>query len=390
MFERGVKLNMFNGLLKGRGKYIAPIVVILYFGIFMSVMFYPMANMSISGLPFAVVSLDEGLETPAASVNVGETMAEQLASSNDESEDATIIWTQLEDQDALDEALDNNDYYGALVIPKDYTASQMAAEAGTGEASTITMYLDYAKSPMIVTNLQNSISSLFSEQGLDVEVEIIHSGSSTVSSSNPMSGMIGQQLGVMPIFMMTIMSSMMVAGMFPKKPEDTLQRRTRSTLLRMCVSIGVSFLVSLAAVGIVAWVGGIDANFGSLLLFLWLASFALSLVFTGLYSIAMPLGILGMFILMPFGMMTATLPVEVFPSFWQDFICTWVPQRFMGDGVRSILYMDAGPWTKGSMVMVIYAIVGLAINAISLAFPRRKKPEISEATEESQAQEKEK
>ena len=30
----------------------------------MSVMFYPMANMEMKGLPFAVLSLDEGVETP--------------------------------------------------------------------------------------------------------------------------------------------------------------------------------------------------------------------------------------------------------------------------------------------------------------------------------------
>ena len=62
---------MFEKL--GKAKYVVPLLIGIVAACVMSVMFYPMANMEMKGLPFAVLSLDEGVETPQGDMNVGDT-----------------------------------------------------------------------------------------------------------------------------------------------------------------------------------------------------------------------------------------------------------------------------------------------------------------------------
>ncbi|MFC7766463.1 hypothetical protein [Leucobacter soli] len=50
----------------GPKKYAFPVLVIVLIGCVMALMFYPMLNMAPKNLPFAVVSLDEGAQTPRA------------------------------------------------------------------------------------------------------------------------------------------------------------------------------------------------------------------------------------------------------------------------------------------------------------------------------------
>ena len=65
---------MFEKL--GKAKYVVPLLIGIVAACVMSVMFYPMANMEMKGLPFAVLSLDEGVETPQGDMNVGDTLVE--------------------------------------------------------------------------------------------------------------------------------------------------------------------------------------------------------------------------------------------------------------------------------------------------------------------------
>ena len=53
----------------GKRKYVAPLLIGVLVACVMSLMFYPMANMEMKGLPFAVLSLDEGVIAPFTSGN---------------------------------------------------------------------------------------------------------------------------------------------------------------------------------------------------------------------------------------------------------------------------------------------------------------------------------
>ena len=117
---------MFEKL--GKAKYVVPLLIGIVAACVMSVMFYPMANMEMKGLPFAVLSLDEGVETPQGDMNVGDTLVENITSATaaEDGEESPIAWTKVGSQKELDEALENGEYYGAIIVPADFSAQQMA------------------------------------------------------------------------------------------------------------------------------------------------------------------------------------------------------------------------------------------------------------------------
>ncbi len=469
---------MFERL--GKAKYVVPLVLGIVVACVMSVMFYPMANMEMKGLPFAVLSLDEGVETPQGTMNAGETMIEGITSSTatEDGEESPIAWTKVGSQEELDEALENGEYYGALVVPADFSAQQMAAkqaetqaslaqaqalmaaqaqaqaaaaaaggaaagdqaaamaamtaggDASTGdqaaamaaaasgaaaaggdqaaalaaagqagssdqaaalaalagqsetateaeevEAPALKVIIDKAKSPLVASQMSTSISSMFQQMGVDVDVETIHTGSAAgddAASANPMSGMVSLQLAIMPLFMVSMMTGLFLSRIFKKKPGEPSAERWKSIGIQAAYAVAASLIVSLCAYCMLLWVAGIEAPMGAIVPFMWLASFCVMLLFIGAFNISTGLGALLAVIGFALGMMTGTFPFEALPAFWQDWVYPWAPQRFMSEGIRAILYLDAGAWNVGSAPLVIVGAVGAVLACIAALIPGKK------------------
>ena len=125
---------MFEKL--GKRKFAVPLLVAVVIACVMSVMFYPMANMEMKGLPFAVLSLDEGVEGPQGTVNAGDALVENVTAAADAGDgESPIAWTQVGSQGELDEALENGEFYGALIVPEGFSAGQMAAKQAEAQAA---------------------------------------------------------------------------------------------------------------------------------------------------------------------------------------------------------------------------------------------------------------
>ena len=122
---------MFEKL--GKRKFAVPLLVAVVIACVMSVMFYPMANMEMKGLPFAVLSLDEGVEGPQGTVNAGDALVENVTAAADAGDGGSpIAWTQVGSQGELDEALENGEFYGALIVPEGFKRRPDGGEAGRG------------------------------------------------------------------------------------------------------------------------------------------------------------------------------------------------------------------------------------------------------------------
>lgn len=201
----------------GPRRFALPLLAVLVVGCVMALMFYPMIKMSPTNLPFAVLSLDEGAQTPQGEVNAGEQMASGLLeSAADEGEDTPIAWERVDSQEELDAALADNEFYGALTIPADFTAGQAAAQSGQGEASAVHVVLDNAKSPIMASQLQGRMSAILEQQGIPADVEVINAGDAGSSSASPMAGMMSQQIGIMPLMIMSLVASVLPTRVLPR------------------------------------------------------------------------------------------------------------------------------------------------------------------------------
>lgn len=404
---------MFEKL--GKAKYVVPLLIGIVAACVMSVMFYPMANMEMKGLPFAVLSLDEGVETPQGDMNVGDTLVENITSATaaEDGEESPIAWTKVGSQKELDEALENGEYYGAIIVPADFSAQQMAvkqaetkaslaqaqalmaaqgdaaqaaalaaaaqddgaSEAEEVEAPALKVLIDKAKSPLVASQMGASIPSMFQQMGVDVDVETIHEGSAfdgDGAAANPMSGMVSLQLAIMPLFMVSMMTGLFLSRIFGKKTDATSAERWKSIGIQAAYAVVASLIVSLCAFCMLLWIAGIEAPMDAIVPFMWLASFCVMLVFIGAFNISTALGGLLALVGFALGMMTGTFPFEALPAFWQDWVYPWAPQRFMSEGIRAILYLDAGAWNAGSLPLLIVGAVGAALACIAALVPGKK------------------
>ncbi|OZG69261.1 YhgE/Pip domain-containing protein [Bifidobacterium eulemuris] len=355
-------------------RFAMPFAVVLGVMCMMMVIFYPMMHLEVKGLPVAIVSLDEGVETPQASVNVGETMAEQLTSNNDDS--ATMVWTRLDDEAELDEAIENNEYYAAVVIPEDFSAQQVQAQLNPDDESatpTLRVIIDNGKSPVAASLLAQALPSVLEQTGANVETETVHEGDTASSSSSGLAigTMMAQNMAIAPLFVMSFVGAMFVSRTMSISYTDSRLERTKRIGVQLALAVVVSLAASLAVDCISAVVSG-NWMPAAAIPFMWMASLCVMLAALALFDIATPLGAACGALTLALGLSSGMFPYEMLPEFWQDWIYPWVPQHFIGDGVRDIVYNSHGAWNSGSAPLLVVGAVGLALLLVVVALPSRK------------------
>ncbi|MDR0488701.1 MAG: ABC transporter permease [Propionibacteriaceae bacterium] len=113
----------------GPQKYVIPIGIVLVISCVFGVMMYPLLNSAPKEVPLAILSLDKGMTTPAGDVNMGEAMVNQMVMGAATSEDAPIAWSKFDTQASLDKAMDDNEFYAAVIIPTEFTVTKIASQA---------------------------------------------------------------------------------------------------------------------------------------------------------------------------------------------------------------------------------------------------------------------
>lgn len=261
-------------------------------------------------------------------------------------------------------------------------------DAGAG----ILVFLDMAKSPLVASQMQSSLKAMFAETGMQADIVNIHDGTpegTTIEAAkqalkdssaeedeapaNPMSTMMSQQLLLIPTVMLSLIVGLILTRVARLKEPETKKERVRQLAKQVVLALVFSFIIALTAYAMFALVAGGEADFWSLSLFVWIVSFALMLLVGGLANIAFGLGVLAVVCIVAFGMMMGVLPLQALPSFWQDWVFPWAPQHYVGDGLRSILYLGTGFWNEQSQAFVWVALAGFVLSLLALALPSRKR-----------------
>jgi len=366
----------------GARKYALPALAAILISCVMALMFYPMLNMSPRDLPFAVLSLDEGATTPQGEMNAGELMVKNLTNTaTPGNADSPIQWQVVENQEELDAALANNEYFGALTIPANFTQGQVAAQMGEGEPPSINVVIDNAKSPIMAMQMQQLMGSMFSQMDISASVELIHAGDASASPTSPFAVLMGQQIAVMPLIMMSIIGSVLLTRIFKTKNAPSAGERLKVVGKQLAYAAGLSLLAALLTTWILNGLVGVAAPFWTMSVFLWFASFTIMALFIGAFDIHIAVGALLLILVIFCGMMTAVLPPEALPGFWANWIYPWVPQHFVGQGIRDILFMGAGLMPRGTGGLLITGGIGLVITLVSAFIPTRASKETTQLLE---------
>ncbi|MDR1806331.1 MAG: ABC transporter permease [Propionibacteriaceae bacterium] len=353
----------------GNRRYLLPVLAVIVFGCVFSLVVAPMLRATPRDVPIAVASLDTGATTPAGDLNLGATLVGQLTAAAAAAGDAApIAWTQLDSEAAVDAALDDNEYYGAVVIPADFSQAQAAAQAGTGEAPAVRVIINQGKNPMLAATMQQAIAAVFTQAGVKTTVELVHAAA---IGGGPTAALMGSQMLIMPLVMMTMGGTLLLFLTLRPPKTATRSEKLKAYGRQVAYAAVLSLVVACAAVLTVTWIGGLSLPFGTLTLFLWLGCFAIMALFLGTLSLAVPLGALVIVLVFAGGMSSAMLAREMLPQFWQGWIYPWAPQHYLALGDSQIIYMGSGAWTDGSLPLLITALVGLVVLLLAALVPAR-------------------
>ena len=195
--------------------------------------------------------------------------------------------------------------------------------------------------------------------GIAVDVQTVNDAD---LGGGTLSGTMGVQMMVMPLMMMCMVGSLLLALLFWRNDVCGLRRKNAAAAAVVLLVLVAAFSAAAAGcdlcVDIVA--GSMDLPVGRLYPFLWAVAGAVMLLFAGLCCLCYPLGALVVVGVFALGMGTALLGPEMLPDFWATYVYPWAPQAYTGTGLRSIIYFGGDPLQGDVTHLLVMGGIGLA------------------------------
>jgi YhgE/Pip-like protein len=403
---------MFKKTFQNKETWIMPVVIGL--GIALITFFLLGAFLSPTenthNLPIALVNGDKGVTAGTQPMNFGAEISNRLTAPQPTD---TLKWTVVDSRESALQGVRQNKYYVAVVIPEDYSASLMAI---AGQKATQPARIEMLVNPVvpamggqlaqgIVQNILGSISKTTGEQltaqvramnvpvalpaatFLDNPVQITTVPVATIGDHS------GRGVNVMFLAILLIIAGLLSAVLANRIVQEfTTERQKEGKSANAWATFGAQITLNTLAVSgavtgllLTAWALNMDvANWLNLTLFSFLVAltvnwFVLMCQMT-MSKAALPVASLFL-ILLGLPSSGALFPVESLPTLWQ-WLNAVVPMRYMVDGLRSILFLNAEMQNGlGNALIVLpayalgaLAIAGLAVWAIS-SRPNRKTSE---------------
>ncbi|GAA3507104.1 YhgE/Pip domain-containing protein [Streptomyces showdoensis] len=357
---------------------------------------------SLHRLPIALVDEDQGNPLPGQRETLGKQFTDAVAASKENGD--TVDWRRL-DRAGADDALSTGAVYGALVVPKEFTASVAALAAEQARSRPVISVLTNPAAGSLGSSLAAQFNERAAREASRHIGEQLLAGASGADSTTRLlladpvdvATAVGHPIGAhsglgLTAFYYTLL--LVLAGFIgativhtltdtslgyadvelgplhtrrPTVPVDRSQTLALKMLITAGVSVVTTTLLMVATVAII----GMDASH---LPMLWLFSYCATLsVGLGVQAINAAFGSIGqlvsmfVFIALALPSSGATVPLQATPGFYR-FLGAFSPMRQLSSGVRSILYFDAQAdaglargWTMIAIGTVAALVFGFAM-----------------------------
>ena len=338
-------------------KIVAPVAaVLLAFAI--SLIILPAVKAAPKEIPLGIVSLDQGASTPQGQVVLGPQVLAgiqaQMESAFAAMDPAPLALVEVADQAALDQGFEGKDFYGALVLPADFTAVKLA-----GGTPVLGLVLDQGQSPQVAAAIEKMLGGMAAQAGFDLKVTYLNPVGSDLAGGN------ANLLAFILTWLATYVSSIMIYVGFSKAPamnlRNLLAQAGMAALVACLICLTVSFIL------IVEFGFGID--FATIAVYLLVAVLSLMLMILGVLNWIPRLGGALLVLMLLFGLVASNLPYELLPVFWQDYIYPWIPMRFLGDGIKEIFYLGGNAWNDSAKILAAIGAAGAGLLLLSALKP---------------------
>lgn len=413
-------------ILKSKLFWMVPVVAIIILLIF-SVAFYPAFNPKPKNIPIAVVNADKGIKIQDKETNIGKNLESKLMKSDSD----TVKWIKVDREADLKQGMQNKDYFGAIVIEKDFSehamshtqsvvgnfkkqemeakvksgeiplevAQQMAQKRGAQnvkpqQATFKTIVNEGAGTQIsqMVSQILNGMSNQVNQNITAQSLKTLESQNVTVKASDiqgltqpvkaeqqkmnkvgdHQAGGNGPFLMFMPIWMGSIVISVLLFFAFRTSNNISIRHRLTAALGQIVMTAVTAFIGAFSFVYFMQ--GVLDFNFNDVNATATFIALAI-MGFVGLILGTMTwLGMKSVpifFLLMFFSMQMVTLPKQMLPEFYQKYMVDWNPLVHYADMLRSILYLNEGIELNSTMWMLIGFMIFGIVSTMMAAIVRR-------------------
>ncbi|WP_273851930.1 YhgE/Pip domain-containing protein [Guptibacillus spartinae] len=348
----------------GSNKFLlfTPIVVVAVIFIF-SLTLFPSVNPTPKDLPIAILNEDTGVTLPAqGQLNMGNKISDSVVDSKATSQ--MVEWIKVSNMKELQEGLSNQEFYAAMRIPSDFSATQVSLKSPEPELSKIEVYMNQGMNKMganIATNLFNRISeninytireenfTFYKSQGGNLTVEQAKSLVQPVSFNVTNVNEVGENSAngnaplslFQPFWMSSIAGAAMLYFAFKNRTNITRKEKLVASIKQLIAGSIVAIIAGFGFTWIAETIIGFTIpSFLDTAWFLTITYISFFLLISAVISWTGIKGI-GLFaLLLFFGAPLLSMPPEFMSSFYHDWVYSWLPMRFMVDGLRNLLFFD--------------------------------------------------
>ena len=315
-------------------KRILPIVISIMALCVVALLITPMLKSAPHDIPVAVLNVDEG---PGGAQAI--TMLERIE---------PVEISKFTSQTEFDKAVNDNKFYAWVIIPSGYSASQI-----TENPAKLQLTINQGKNPTVASAVQTMFMqiTIVSEMKITFETNYVNAIPADMGV-----GTIATIIGMF-IFLPSWITAMFIAINLRSK-SNIKKERFESLSIQLAYCAGLALLIGLGATLLITAISGASLPFFNVMMFVAIASFAFQLIVLAAVNWFGYAGLIIPVTLLILGMSALSLPYEFLPQFWQNCIYPWIPQRFMAEGAREILFMDKSFFNFSTLCLSIIAFIG--------------------------------
>ncbi|MFD6510879.1 MULTISPECIES: YhgE/Pip domain-containing protein [unclassified Bacillus (in: firmicutes)] len=381
-------------MFKNKLLLLSPVIALLVVFIF-SLTLFPTVQPQPKNLPIAIVNEDQGVEIPnQPKMNMGQTIVDTMKNKLKSDEEPAVKWVEVKNKEAVQKGLNNKEYYAALVIPKEFSAKQASLRTPQPSSPEVEIFINQgmntAASTMagqilngVVDNMNNTVrtqlldglkakgATLTADQASNLVTPIAKKvtnvneiGKNSANGNSPVSLF-------QPLWIASLASAAIIFIAISKMPVGTRKENFVLKLKQILAGAIAALVIGFGLTWIADGMVGLNiSNFRDTALFLSITSFSFFLMISAVLSLVGLKGI-GLFaLLLFFGAPLLSLAPEMLSPFYQDWIYSWLPMKFMIEGLREIFFFGKGlSWSTPVTVLVWIGVVSMAIVLIT-AFKR--------------------
>lgn len=389
-------------IFKNKMLLLSPIVALIIVFIF-AVALIPSAKQAPKNLPIAIVNSDKGVDLPNnVHLNMGKTIAENIENSSKATtgdNEPALKWIAVSNIDDMKAGLNDQKYYGALVIPTDFSEKQASLQTPTPSSPEVQIYVNQGKNAMasnVVTQMLNGIvdginknTSVqlldgFKNQGNTLTIEqasiLISPITKTVFNLNEIG-----QLGSAPVSLfqplwMASLAGAVIIWLAMRKLEPSM--REKRIVIKSAQVVMGAIVALIAGFGLTWFAEGMLGfaipQFMDTALFLSITSFSFILMIIAILA-WLGLGGIPIFVLLLFfGAPLLALAPEFMPSFYHDWVFSWLPMRFMVDGLRELFFFSKSlSWNHPTSVLIWIGLGSIILFYLSVLKPDSEKESLT-------------